>query len=85
VSVVILSPEELEGIVARAVEPLRREVAALRREKASADPVSLTEAARRLGCCTKTIRRRILDGELQTVEVGRTKRVILPPPTVSPG
>jgi excisionase family DNA binding protein len=68
----------VEAAVARAVEPLRREVAALRRDRPDSAPCTITEAARRLGVSTKTVRRRLAEGALQAVMVGRTRRVAMP-------
>lgn len=77
-TVVVLEVEQLRAVVAEAVEPLRRELAAMRRDRPDAAPVTITEAARRLGVSTKTVRRRLADGGLQAVTVGRTRRVVVP-------
>jgi excisionase family DNA binding protein len=72
--------------VAAAVAPLRGEIDQLRAEVAAlraaleqrAEPkvyVSPGEAAERLGVTTRTIRRRIKDGQLPTVRLGRIVRI----------
>lgn len=61
--------------VAEAVEPLRREIAALRTDKDGA--VTIAEAARRLNLSPRTISRHIARGEIQTILVGRSRRVVL--------
>lgn len=76
--------ETVRQVVAEAVEPLRRELVALRRRQAEAGPVTMTEAAKRLGVSTKTIRRRVLDGSIRVVGVGATKRVVLPSQDAAP-
>ena len=68
----------VRAAVAEAVEPLRRELAALRRDRPESAPVTVAEAARRLGISTKTVRRRLAEGALQAVTVGRTRRVVVP-------
>ena len=76
--------EAVRQVVREEVEPLRRAVAALRRARAENDAVSVTEAARRLGFSTKTVRRRIADGTLRCIGVGPSRRVILEQPDPDP-
>jgi excisionase family DNA binding protein len=68
----------VEQAVARAVEPLRRELAALRQDRTPPGPLTFAEAARRLKCSPKTVGRRVKDGTYQSVQVGRMTRVVLP-------
>lgn len=72
----VLTPEELEALVARAVEPLRQELAALARARRD-EPVSLEEAARHFGVSVRTMRRKVKAGEVQAVRLGRSVRVRL--------
>ena len=71
--------EAVEAAVARAVEPLRRELRdALRRERPATGPLTFAEAARRIGCSSRTVKRRVQAGTYQSVQVGRMTRVVLP-------
>ena len=77
----VISAEELEArlsaAVARALEPVRAELQRLRTER-SAAPVTMREAARRLGVSLRTVERRVRAGELQAKRTGRAVRVIRP-------
>ncbi len=85
-SMAILSSEELEQLVARAVEPLRAELAKLRADQ-KAELVTPGEAARRLGVSVRTVQRLVARGELASAKVGGARRVrlagVLPPPVPS--
>lgn len=67
----VLTPEQLEDIVERAVSK------ALARAPVERKPISVPEAARELGVSTRTMRRRIAAGEIPVVRVGRAIRVDL--------
>lgn len=60
--------------VREAVDPLARQLAALREERA-AEMVDASEAARRLGVSVRTVQRMIRAGEIKGMKVGRTYRV----------
>jgi len=75
--VVVMSAEELERTVSRALAPLRLELERLRADRSS-DPVSIPEAARRLGVTARTVQRWIKAGELKALQIGGTRRVVLP-------
>jgi excisionase family DNA binding protein len=81
-AVAVVSPEELEARVAaavgRAVAPLVAELARLRAER-DETPVTMREAARRLGVSLRTVERRVAAGEIESVQTGRARRVVLPP------
>jgi excisionase family DNA binding protein len=68
--------DEVRQAVAEAIEPLRRELAAMRRD-GQAQVVSIAEAARRLGVSRRTIERKIAQRELSSVTIGRSRRVRL--------
>ena len=70
-AVTILTPEQLEDLVERAVSK------ALARAPTERKPVTVPEAARELGVSTRTLRRRIKAGEMPVVRVGRAVRVDL--------
>lgn len=70
-TVVLLTPDQLEDIVERAISK------ALARAPAETKPVPVTEAARILGVSARTLRRRIKAGEMPVVRVGRAVRVDL--------
>jgi excisionase family DNA binding protein len=73
----VLTPEQLEEAIARAVEPLRVEIERLRSER-SRDPVPIPEAARRLGVSVRSVNRWIRSGDLKVVQIGGLRRVLLP-------
>lgn len=72
----------VEAAVARAVEPLRREVAALRRAQ-DAGAMTVNEAARRLGVSPRTVQRQVAAGRLPAIRLGRSVRIpadaVVPP------
>lgn len=70
-TVVVLTPEQLEDLVERAISK------ALARAPAESKPVPVPEAARLLGVSTRTLRRRIKAHEVPVVRVGRAVRVDL--------
>jgi excisionase family DNA binding protein len=80
-AVAVLDPEELEARVAaavgRALEPVRAELARLREERA-AEPLTMREAAKRLGVSLRTVERRVAAGEFRVVRTGRAVRVFIP-------
>lgn len=69
-SIVVMAPEELAGIVERAVRAALRDT-----PPPSAPLVTVAEAARQLGVTTRTVHRRIKDGSLRAVHVGRSVRL----------
>ena len=73
--VAVLSPEQLEELVRRAVEPLRAEVASLRAALPPPALVTLEEAARLAGVSPATMRRRVKAGEVPAIRVGRSVRI----------
>lgn len=75
--IVMLTPDELRAEIARAIEPLRVQLERLQADRSS-DPISIPEAARRLGVTVRSINRWIRAGELKTVQVGGVRRVMLP-------
>ncbi len=71
--------EAVRQVVREEVEPLRRELReALRRERPATGPLTFAEAARRLDCSARTVKRRVQAGTYQSVQVGRMTRVVLP-------
>jgi excisionase family DNA binding protein len=72
--VILLTADELRAVVAEAVEPLRRELVALRRERDD-QAVTIAEAARRLGVSARTIQRQVASGALPSIRVGRAVRI----------
>lgn len=70
-TVVVLSPEQLEQIVERAISK------ALSRAPTERKPLPVSEAAAALGVSVRTLRRRIKAGEMPVVRVGRAVRVDL--------
>lgn len=72
--------QAVEAAVGRAVEPLRVELARIRQHRAEQDeaPVTMREAARRLGVSLRTVERRVACGDLESVQTGRARRVRLP-------
>ena len=57
--------------------PLLEAIAAVRSSVAGPDLLSLKEAAAKLGVSERTLRRRVKDGSLAVVKVGRIYRVDL--------
>jgi excisionase family DNA binding protein len=80
-SVISLSPEDLESLVERAVER------AMSRHSAANEPMLTTkQAAIRLNVSEKTVSRRMKDGSLASLKVGTATRIpveALRPPTES--
>lgn len=80
-SVVTLSPENLESLVERAVERARS------RHSAANEPMlTIKQAADRLNVSEKTVSRRIKDGALPSMMEGKATRIpseALRPPTES--
>ena len=68
--------EAVRQAVRQEVEPLRRELLAIRQER-DAEGVSPAEAAKRLGLSVRTVNRRIRDGLLPSIRVGGARRVLL--------
>jgi excisionase family DNA binding protein len=64
----------VEAAVARAVEPLRREMAELRRAQ-EAGAMTVAEAARRLGVSPRTVQRQVAAGKIPALRLGRTVRI----------
>jgi excisionase family DNA binding protein len=83
-AIAVISPEDLEQLVRRAVEPLRQEIAQLRAER-QAEVISMAEAARRLGVSARTVQRMVARGELPSVKVGAARRVRLDGVIPEPG
>lgn len=73
----VMSVDEFEAAIRRAIEPLRLEVERLRSER-SHGPIRIAEAARRLGVTPRSIQRWIKDGRLEAVRVGGLRCVVLP-------
>lgn len=76
-AVAVVSVEQLEEIVRRAVEPLRVEVERLR--GAGEPQVTIPEAARRLDVTTRAVQRWLKDGRLELVLAGGVRMVRWPP------
>ena len=77
-AVALVTSEELQALLERALEPLRAELARLRAQ-VEAEGVSVPEAAKRLGICERTVKRRIRDGTLPSTRIGGARRVLLAP------
>jgi excisionase family DNA binding protein len=79
-SVAVIDADDLRAIirdeVRAALEPMREAVAALR-EASPPALVDIPEAARRLGVCAATIRRRIKANELPFTKVGKRVKIDL--------
>jgi excisionase family DNA binding protein len=73
-TVAVLTEDQLERLVGRAIEPLRREFEELRRHHQEG-AITLEEAARELHVSRRTVQRWVKDGLLQSVAVGRIRRV----------
>ena len=76
-AVAVLTLDEVEEVVRRALAPVRAELERIR----SGDGyvlVPLQEAARRLGVDVRTIQRRAKDGRLEVVLVGGERMARLP-------
>jgi hypothetical protein len=78
VAALVLTPEEVEERIERAVAPLRRELERLRSVAAPA-LVPVPEAARRLGISLRSAQERAADGRLHVEIVGGVRMVRLPP------
>ncbi len=75
-AVALVTPEELQALVERALQPLREELAKLR-AVVEGEGVSIPEAARRLCLSERTVKRRIRDGTLPSTRIGGARRVLL--------
>ncbi len=75
-AVALLTDEQLQALLERALQPLRDELAKLR-AAVEAEGVSVPEAARRLGVSERTVKRRIRDGTLPSLRFGGARRVLL--------
>lgn len=73
----LLTADDLERTIARALDPLRVQLEQLRKER-SGDPVPIPEAARRLGVTVRTVERWLKAGELRAVPIGGRRYVVLP-------
>lgn len=69
--------ETVRLVVRQEVEPLRQEIAALRAGQAER-LLTIVEAARQLGVSPRTVTRQIAAGKIESVTVGRSRRVRLP-------
>lgn len=67
----------VEAAVARAVEPLRAEIARLR--AANEPQVTIPEAAARLNVTPRAVQRWLKDGRLELVQAGGIRMVRWPP------
>ena len=75
-TVAVLTEEQLEHLVERAVE---RAVARVGRPApASEELLTLPEAARRLGVSPRTVQRWVAMGQMDAIRVGASRRVRLP-------
>lgn len=66
----------VEAAVGRAVEPLRQELAELRRHQ-DKEAVTIKEAAARLRLSTRTLHRLLRSGEIRSVLLGGSRRIPL--------
>jgi excisionase family DNA binding protein len=73
----VMTTEELEATIRRAMEPLREEIRRLQGEQGRT-PVPIPEAARRLGVTVRSVNRWIKDGQLKAVPIGGLRYVVLP-------
>ena len=71
---ILLTPDELRAVVAEAVEPLRRELAEIRRAQ-EGGAMTVAEAARRLGISPRTVQRQIASGKIPALRLGRSVRI----------
>jgi len=70
--------EAVRKVVREEVAPLRRQLEELRDEKRPPETaVTVKEAARRMSVSSRTIQRMLRSGELQSVPVGRARRVLV--------
>ena len=60
--------------VAEAVEPLRRELVALRHAQ-EGGAMTIAEAARRLGVSSRTVQRQVAAGKMPALRLGRSVRI----------
>jgi excisionase family DNA binding protein len=74
-----LLSETLEAMIEERLAPLRLELARLR-SGATPGPVTVDEAATRLGITPRDVRRRLKDGRLTAEFVGGVRMVRWPPP-----
>lgn len=75
---VALSREDLADEIERAVAPLRAELARLRAERQDG-PITVSQAATRLGVTVRAVQRWLKDGRLEVVPVAGVRMVRWPP------
>lgn len=75
--VAVLTEEQLEQLVARAMEPIRAELAQLRGQQGG-ELLTLPDAAVRLKRSLRTVERWAKAGQLQVVPIGGSRYVRLP-------
>lgn len=75
---IVMTPEELDARIDRALEPLRLEIERLR-GVAGPELVTTAEAARRLGVTARAVQRWAKDGRVETEFVGGVRLVRLKP------
>jgi len=73
-ALVIISPEDLEATIARVLEPVLREVALLKHERAE-ELLSIAEVARMLRVSSRSVQRWVRAGLLPAIPAGRTHRI----------
>jgi excisionase family DNA binding protein len=71
---VIISPDELEATIARALEPVLREVARLKEQRGD-ELLSIAEVASMLRVSPRSVQRWVRAGLLPAVPAGRTHRI----------
>jgi excisionase family DNA binding protein len=70
--------EAVRKVVREEVAPLRRQLEELRDQKRPPETaVNVKEAARRMSVSPRTIQRMLRSGELQSIPVGRARRVLV--------
>lgn len=65
--------------VRQELEPIRRQIEAVWAVQEES-PLTIAEAARRMGVCRRTIERRLRDGTMRSVEIKGTRRVLMDRP-----
>lgn len=75
-AMVLLTDEQLEAVIRRALEPLRLELEKLRGQQPTL--VGFPEAARRLGVSLRAVQKWAKDGRLEVEQVGGVRMVRLP-------
>lgn len=71
---VIISPEELEATIARALEPVLKEVARLKQQRED-ELLSISEVAGMLRVSPRSVQRWVRAGLLPAIPAGRTHRI----------